>query len=485
MKDNFPTDDYQEGALYIRVSTDKQEELSPDAQKRLGLEYAKKNKIMVSPEHIYIENGISGRHADKRPAFQKMISNAKQKPAPFQVILVWKFSRFARNQEESIVYKSLLRKQCNIDVVSISEPLIEGPFGSLIERIIEWMDEYYSIRLSGEVVRGMTEKALRGGYQAAPCLGYNAVSDGKPFVINEEEFKIVEYICNQYDHLHLEPTSIARKVNAMGYRTKRGNTFEKRSIEYILKNPFYAGIVIWNGNKFMGTHEVRFNLEQYEARIARLNSEFRPVKRRSVSTCQHWLSGLIRCPICGSTLAYNKRESNGNGFFQCWQYSKGMHPGSMCISEKKLYDGVIRYFESVLNGMNFEYRYALPDNRSDNSELDLLKAQLEKLKNREQRIQLAYENGIDTLEEYKENKSRIKKEREEIEKMIASYTPPEPQSLSNEDVKKCIQKVYDVVKNPAIDYEVKGVFMRSLVEEIIYDKDNKRLLFHLYISNPL
>ena len=59
---------------------------------------------------------------------------------PIDVILVWKFSRFARNQEESIVYKSMLKKD-NVDVISVSEPLIEGPFGSLIERIIEWMDD--------------------------------------------------------------------------------------------------------------------------------------------------------------------------------------------------------------------------------------------------------------------------------------------------------------------------------------------------------
>ena len=101
-------ENYRDGALYIRVSTDKQEELSPDAQKRLLLDYAKKNKILVNPDYIFIENGISGRKAQKRPEFQKMISLAKSTPSPFQVILVWKFSRFARNQEESIVYKSCL-----------------------------------------------------------------------------------------------------------------------------------------------------------------------------------------------------------------------------------------------------------------------------------------------------------------------------------------------------------------------------------------
>ena len=120
---------------------------------------------------VFFEIGISGRKADKRPEFQKMIGLAKSSDHPVDVILVWKFSRFARNQEESIVYKSLLRKQSNVDVVSVSEPLIDGPFGSLIERIIEWMDEYYSIRLSGEVLRGMKEKATKKGYQMSPPLG--------------------------------------------------------------------------------------------------------------------------------------------------------------------------------------------------------------------------------------------------------------------------------------------------------------------------
>ena len=119
------------GALYIRVSTDKQEELSPDAQKRLMLDYARENNIIVTEDSIYWEIGISGRKADKRPAFRQMIAAAKSQEHPYDVILVWKFSRFARNQEESIVYKSLLKK-AGVEVISVSEPLPDGIMGGLI-----------------------------------------------------------------------------------------------------------------------------------------------------------------------------------------------------------------------------------------------------------------------------------------------------------------------------------------------------------------
>ena len=233
------------GAIYIRVSTDKQEELSPDAQLRLLMDYAKKNSIDVPEEYIYQDNGISGRKANKRPAFQNMIALAKSKEHPIDTIIVWKFSRFARNQEESIVYKSLLSKN-SVDVVSVSEPLIDGPFGSLIERIIEWMDEYYSIRLSGEVYRGMKENALRGAYQARPPLGYKVVEHGKPPVIVPEEAKIIQIIFEKYVYEGMGFFDLARYLNSLGFKTSHGKAFERRSIEYIIQNPSYCGMVRWN-----------------------------------------------------------------------------------------------------------------------------------------------------------------------------------------------------------------------------------------------
>ena len=148
-------------ACYVRVSTDDQAELSPATQIAEIQQYAHTHDILLNKEYIFIDEGISGRKTKNRPAFQQMIGLAKSKPKPFDVILLWKFSRFARNQEEAIVYKSLLRKQCGIDVVSITEPIEDNPFGSLIERIIEWFDAYYSIRLGEDVKRSMTEKACR------------------------------------------------------------------------------------------------------------------------------------------------------------------------------------------------------------------------------------------------------------------------------------------------------------------------------------
>lgn len=281
---------------YIRVSTHDQEEISPDSQEHLLRDYAAKNNIVILK--IFTDLGISGRKANKRPGFQEMIGLAKGDDHPVDQILVWKFSRFARNQEESIVYKSLLKKQHNVDVVSVSEPLSDNPFGSLIERIIEWMDEYYSIRLSGEVYRGMKENALRGAYQARPPLGYKIVEHGKPPVIVPEEAKIVRTIFEKYTNEGMSFFDIARYLNSLGLKTSHGKPFERRSVEYIIQNPSYCGMIRWNRTENStnrikdkdewivteGQQPAIISKELFESAQKRFKATYKPVGKRPSST---------------------------------------------------------------------------------------------------------------------------------------------------------------------------------------------------------
>lgn len=229
----------QTGAAYIRVSTDDQLEFSPASQRKKIKEYADSHHIAVPDEFIYLDEGLSGRYAEKRPAFMRMIGTARQIPHPFNCILVWKFSRFARSRQDSIFYKSMLRRECGIDVISITEQLSNDPTSILVEALLEAMDEYYSINLAEEVRRGMNEKFSRGGVVSIPPFGYRMGAEH--FEINENTAPFVRMIFRDFLD-GLPPREIARKINALGARTIRGNGFEGRSIRYILSNPVYAGL---------------------------------------------------------------------------------------------------------------------------------------------------------------------------------------------------------------------------------------------------
>lgn len=475
------------GAIYIRVSTDKQEELSPDAQLRLLMDYAKTNHTDIPMEYIFQDNGISGRKANKRPAFQQMIALAKSKEHPIDTIIVWKFSRFARNQEESIVYKSLLKKN-NVDVVSVSEPLIDGPFGSLIERIIEWMDEYYSIRLSGEVMRGMTQNAIRGHYQSDAPIGYRSPGNKKP---PEKDPKTVQIPIMMKDLL-LSGSSllqIARKLNEQGYRTKHGNLWDARGVRYVLENPFYAGISRWNytdrGRQLKPADEVIYTKGNWEPLWDKATLEeikkhlamnMRKAKSRDVSTAKHWLSGLLICSSCGGTLAYSGTK-NSRGF-QCWKYTKGFCNESHYIGIRPIEKMVIEYLESILHSPAIVYTVISSASADADSKLADLEKQLQKVENKEKRIKAAYLNEIDSLEEYKANKAALLKERVAIEKNIKLLTISNTDMSKEEMDKKMKQNIsalLTVLQDDSADYVQKGNMMRNVVDHIVFDRGNTSL----------
>ena len=144
-------------ALYARVSSEQQAEkdLSIPAQLKALKDHAIKKGWEVVSE--FVDAAESARTAN-RPAFQKMIAQAKQKPRPFDCILVWKLSRFARNREDSIMYNGPASPKGGAS----NEQIWATASGRLLEGMIETMDEFYSANLGQDTRRGMKENAQRG-----------------------------------------------------------------------------------------------------------------------------------------------------------------------------------------------------------------------------------------------------------------------------------------------------------------------------------
>lgn len=478
-------------ALYIRVSTDMQTELSPSAQKRLMTDYAKRNDIVISNEHIFYDAGITGRKTHKRTGFNHMIAVAKQKPRPFDVILVHKFSRFARSQEDSIVYKNLLKKQCGIQVLSISEPIIEGPYGELIERIIEWMDEFYSINLGTEVFKGMSEKALKGGFQASPPLGYQICHKGEEPKIIAQEAKIIQFIFDQYVNEELSLFQLTRKLNYMGFKTRRGLDFERRSLEYILNNPLYAGYIRWNRTCSetkelknesewiiaKGTHQPIISEELYQAAINRYQQELKPHRSRPAETAKHWLSGLIKCSHCGRSLTASVRsKADGSKYFtfQCYGYMKGKCTVSHSISGLSLEPAVLAALEKVIHCgtvTNIIKKTAA----TDVDETALLEKLLEKLNDKEKRIKAAYRNGIDSLQEYHENKQLLLAEEKQLRqqlseiKNVVEIDPPHNPAVAH------LTSVYNMIQADHIPDYQKNQALKSIINRIVYHRSDHHI----------
>ena len=243
-------------ALYARVSSDKQDvDLSIAGQLRSLRDYAVRNGYEIIKE--FVDQAESGRSASSRPAFNEMIALSKANRPPFEVILVWKFSRFARSRMDSITYKALLRSR-GIKLMSINEPLDDTPVGQLLEGIIESVDEFYSANLGQDIKRGMRENASRGffNHSKAPYgLHRVPVKDGSKMrwklAPDRDDSTSVQVIRRIFDLAmkNLGCKEIAKTVNAEGYRNRNGNLWSGTTVHLVLTNEAYCGVLVWGGRQ--------------------------------------------------------------------------------------------------------------------------------------------------------------------------------------------------------------------------------------------
>lgn len=469
-------------AVYIRVSTEEQAELSPETQLEKIREHAHREGIVILQDHIYIDAGISGKKAEKRPEFMRMIAAAKEKDCPFTTLLVWKFSRFARNQEESIFYKSVLRSKCGVDVVSVSEPLIAGHFGSLIERIIEWMDEFYSIRLSEEVKRSMEVNARRGKLQTTPSFGYR-VQDGHLVEVLEEA-ELVRWIFRSFvDGKGLYP--IARELNAMGIRTHRGNAFENRTVEYILRNPVYIGKLRWNPtgrtrrdftneNIILadGEHSTLIDMELWDAAQNRLDEVKRQwgYKARPTTDLKHWLSGIVRCSSCGSTLIFSLPH-----YYKCNNYARGRCKTSQHIKADVLAEALIEKMRAdavSLQPLPCDVAYSAANGGAD---IERLESVLRGLEKKKARLQDAYLSGVIELEDYAAAKKDLEITIEDTHAQLQNMKTRSDAQQMQKTLQAAILEALKVITSDTATLEEKNNSARGILSNCVFDKEKETL----------
>lgn len=504
-------------AAYIRVSTEDQTEYSPDAQLRELREYASAHDLMLDDRFIYADEGLSGRKADRRPAFLEMIRTAKLPEHPFDVILVHKFDRFARSREDSVVYKAML-KRCGVEVISIKEPLAEGSYAGVMEAIYESFAEAYSVNLGQEVKKGMTEKARRGEIQTAPPYGYQLSSlsrhserseaesknpsspspasvgavIGRPqstspvsrtFVPHPVEAEYVREIFRRFAAGEgLFP--IAKWMTACGQRTHRGSPFENRTVEYILRNPIYIGKVRWNPtgrtrrdfdnpNIILadGTHEPLISQELWDAcqrRMAEVKARWK-WHGRPAGDRHHWLCGIVRCAACGATLIWSQPC-----YLKCNNYVRGRCSHTQHIRAELLEQAILAQLKAhVLAGPPPQIRILRAETKQT-SRARLLRQQLEAVQKKQDRLLDALLNGAQIpIPRYNEMNAELQQEaaavRFELDALQSDALPSAEEQTAL--LHAAISATLQTLEDPDATLEQKHDAATALIDTCTFDKE--------------
>ena len=336
--------------IYARFSSDNQREESIDAQMRAIKEYAKKNGVIIVGE--YVDKAKSAT-TDKRPEFLRMISDSKEEG--FDVVLVHKLDRFARNRQDSIGYRMELKRH-RVSLVSVLEYLDDdSPESIILESMLEAMAEYYSKNLAREVKKGMRENALKGLHTGgSPALGYDVDAETKKLIINEREAIAVRLIFKMFNEGN-GYNVIVNELNLQGHKTKTGGNFGNNSLHNIVRNEKYTGVYIFNklmakdvdgkrnGNAYKETEEIIRVEGAVPVIIAK--EEFEITQKKIISRKHtrvannakevYLLSGKIVCGECGGAFIGNRKQGGRNKSLYV-TYRCGARKSKHCCTNKDI-----------------------------------------------------------------------------------------------------------------------------------------------------
>ena len=301
----------KKAVIYARFSCSNQTEQSIEGQIRVCKEYAQRNNIVILNE--YIDRAKSGTN-DSRPSFQKMIKDSQEQD--WDYILVYKLDRFSRDKYDSAHYKHLLKDK-NIRVISATENIPDTPESIIFESVLEGFAQYYSAELSQKVKRGLKESYIKGNFTGGfQLFGYDVVDHKN--VINEFEANIVREIFTKFSK-GFTVKEIADNLVARDIKTKRGNTYNDKTIFKMLGNEKYIGKVTHQGEVFLNVYP-RIIDDNLWNTVSKIRERNRITRGENVVVYGYILSKKVYCGYCkramigGYSLSKSKRKY---GYYAC------------------------------------------------------------------------------------------------------------------------------------------------------------------------
>ena len=303
--------------IYARYSSDNQREESIEGQLRECTTFADKNGITVLRH--YIDRAVSAK-TDNRPEFQNMIKDSGQKL--FDMIIVWKLDRFARNRYGSARYKAQLNKN-GVKVVSATEVISDGAEGIILESMLEGFAEYYSVDLSEKVVRGMTDNALKCMFNGGTLRMVYQIDGVQDFQIDPVTAPYILDAFKRYDE-GATMTEIRDWLNEQGMKNIRGNPLTYNSVQHLLKNRRYIGeyqyreIIVPDGIPAIVPLDL---FERVQAKMAK--NKKAPARHKAED--DYLLTTKLFCGYCGAYLCGESGTS----------HTGNVHHYYKCVSVKK------------------------------------------------------------------------------------------------------------------------------------------------------
>ena len=526
--------------LYIRVSTAMQVDgYSLDAQKDRLVKFAEFQGMEIVRE--YCDAGKSGKSITGRPEFQQMLQDVADDRDGVSYILVFKLSRFGRNAAD--VLNSLQYIQdYGVNLICVEDGIDSSKdSGKLTITVLSAVAEIERENILVQTMEGRRQKAREGKWNGGQApFGYWLDSKNSTLIVNPEEAEIVRIIFDKFVHTDMGADSISNYLNQHGYSKKKlrdqeVSHFSRSTIIKILDNPVYAGKIAYGKSvteKVRGTRDQYRRVKQdeyllaeglHEAIIDPETWEAAKAKRRVTGVKwnkthsldhEHILSGILKCPVCGSGMAgtVRRRKNKKTGeykddfYYRC-QHRKKIDEDHFCgfkpsLNQDELNEKVVQIIRDMVAMEKF--RDFIQSKLQEKVDVSSLEEEREQVKGKLQQVMGAKKklvlmlDKLDVNDRHYERKYQDMQERldnlydriSELEEMLADAEEKISASCGEQITGKQIYQFlleFDKIYRKMTDLEKKE-FMRTFIKAIeLYPErdDSGRIIKQISFKFPV
>lgn len=471
-------------AIYIRVSTEEQakEGYSIPAQRDRLTQFVLSQGWEIAG--YYVDDGYSAKDMD-RPELQRLLQDIAD--GQVDIVVVYRLDRLTRNVSN---LDDLLRhfEKHKVGLKSATELFdTTTAAGRLFLYMVAVLAQWERENLGERVRMGLEEKVLQGGWHGStPPFGYDLGEDGK-LVINEREANVVRKMYELYIN-GMGDNKITVWLNKQGYTTKAGFPWSHTTVRYVLTNPIYIGNLRWNfttnGDYMEIENAVPAIIDRNVFEQAQKLREARAHTHPRQATSTYIFSGRVRCGRCGAALKGKTTRVQGATYKH---YICANKRAGLCnlprIEEGLLERTFLKYIEHLSNETEAKQVVATADNTAEIQEsIKAIKNELQRIHERKKRWQLAYADGVITLEDLrertKEDKAREEELRKQLEELEQSLEKTyEPQML--------LELLRDLRNNwDAAEPNEKKTMLQIIVKSITVDTPYDRMPAGKFTKRP-
>ena len=440
----------------------------------------------------WYEEIVSGESVSVRPKMQELLDAVADEQ--YHAVFCMDIDRLGRGdmQDQGLILSTFRRSETKIITPNRTYDLTDETDETMTEFLAFFARQEYKM-IRKRMRRGTIACLQEGGYVANAPYGYEQCRiNKKPSLrIVPEEGRFVKLAFDRYCS-GVGATAIADELNTLGSIPRRNDKWNKNSIRYMLRNPVYCGLTVYNRKSHTkkghhgadrnitrtnpeekwlvapGLHDAIITKEQFQQAQDIRQGRVYPKMNIQDGTIKHQFAGIFRCSKCGKNL-FTLVSAKGGPYLACYT------PDCCAmVKERYMENYIVTALTAALNDLDLQKDNDMSVGLSTiEAELHIVEAEIQKIGTRKARLYTFLEDGTYDRDTFKDRMNKAEQEQQVLHTRLKKLQAQKKSMMASNTrlLRERLETALSLWSTSS--YQARNSLLKSVIADAVYTKEKK------------